>query len=113
MDYTKLEFDIITKAGLTVPEAALIADVSSVIMWKYVHGKAEPRNGKFKGKDLRRNVQVTLTVLTKLVDKGALPKLDLEFSPRLHPENKAKRASMVQKIKALVAERVEISPANE
>lgn len=113
MEYIKFEYDIITRAGLTVPEAAAIADVSPVIMWKYVKGTAEPRNGTYKGKDLRRNIHVTLTVLNKLVEKGSLPKVDLEFSPRLHPEKKAKRAAIVQKIKALVAERVELSTANE
>lgn len=113
MQYVEFEYDIITKAGLTIPEAAIIADVSPVIMWRYVNGSAEPRAGKYKGKDLRLAVSTTLMVLNKLVAKGALPKLDLEFARKLHPEKKAKRTAMVQKIKALVAERVAQSSANE
>jgi len=113
MQYTEFQYDIITKAGLTIPEAATITGVSSVIMWRYVNGSAEPRAGKFKGRDLRLSVYTMLLVLTKLVDKGSLPKLDLEFSRVLHPEKKAKRKALVNKIQAIVADRVALSLANE
>ena len=113
MQYVVFEYDIITKAGLTIPEAATITGVSSVIMWRYVNGSAEPRAGKYKGKDLRLSVATMLLVLTKLVEKGALPKLDLEFARKLHPEKKAKRTALVNKIRAIVAERVALSLANE
>ena len=108
-----MDFSIVTQAGLTNQEAANIVGVSKVMMWRYTTGQAAPRAVKFKGVDLQGRMKTFLYVLTKLVEKGALPKRDLAWAPKMHPELRAKRDAVVLKIKKLVEERVANQPANE
>ena len=108
-----LDFNCVKKAGLTCQEAADIMGVSKVMMWKYVAGKATPRNVLFMGVDIRARATVFTAVLTKLLEKGSLPKVDLAWAPRMHPEKKERRAAVVAKLKQLVDQRVAMASANE
>ena len=106
-----MDFSLITKAGLTRQEAADIIGVSHVIMWKWTKGTATPRE-VFMGIPLRRRAEVFLAILSKLIEKGALPKTNLTFSKRMDEEMKEKRRAVVTKLRQLLDERVASAHAN-
>lgn len=101
-----MDWTIVTKAGLTKADAARLLNVSDVMVWKYFKGS------KPVGDKLRR-AEMLLLILSKLIDKGALPKVDLAFSKRMDAEVKARRNKMIARIGELLEERLETAPANE
>jgi predicted transcriptional regulator len=107
-----MNFDIVVKAGLTNSEFATIVGVSNVMVWKWVSGKAEPRD-VYKGKPLRKRVEILLATLTKLVDKGQLPKNDTKINRFSDDATRARRASMIAKITQFLDAQVASAPANE
>lgn len=96
-----MDFSLIRKAGITDQEVAKMLGVSQVTVWKYRTGNAAPKRG-----DLGRRTEVLLYVLERLLEKGALPKPELDFHPRMDPELKERRAAVVAKIGALVSDRI-------
>ena len=108
-----MDFSVIAKAGLNNGEAAKVLGVSTVMMWKYVSGKAEPRPVLFKGVDLRERAEVMLKVLAALVAKGSLPKPELTWSPKMDPELRVRRANVIAKLTKLIDERVAKTTTNE
>ena len=101
-----MDFSIIGKAGLTTQDVAFILDVSHVTVWKW-QGGTQPR-AKAVAK-----LRLFEAILNKLVEAGKLPKKDLAFSKRMHPEVKAAREAINNKLKQLLAERLAATPANE
>lgn len=101
-----MDFSILAKAGITDQEAAKIIGVSHVSVWKYRTGRALPTRNNIR-------VQTLLYVLTRLVEKGSLPKVDLAFSKRMEPEIKARRETVWNKVEQLVNERVAKASTNE
>ncbi len=106
-----MDYAIIDRAGITRAEFADLVGVSRVMAWKYITKGIEPRD-RVKGAKTRTRVIVALLVLTKLVEKGALPKPHLAVTTAMHPEIRKARESMMTKLKALIDERVEKEPAN-
>lgn len=108
-----LSENIITQAGLTDVELGSILGVSKVMAWKYRTGRAAPRDGLYMGRNLHARLAVLLGVLTRLVEKGTLPKVELTPTRNMDPEITARRAAMTAKLKKLVDDRVEVTPANK
>lgn len=106
-----MDFSIITKAGLTRAEAASIVGVSEVMVWKWVHGEAEPRN-TYRGLPLRRRTEIFLNTLERLVAKGQLPKNDLRIHRYADEKVRQRRAKMLTQIKGFVDSQVASTPAN-
>ena len=107
-----MDFSVIKKAGITCAESAKMVGVSNVIMWKYINGKAKPRE-EYNGLPIRHRIDVLLRILGKLVENGSLPKIELRHAPRMDPEKKARRERLVAKIQSLLEERVAAAPTNK
>lgn len=106
-----MDISVIKTAELTLDEAAEIVGVSAVMMWKYSKG-ATPRKNT-KGPDIGARLAMLLYVLERLIEKGALPKPDLRVTTRTHPEIKARRVAVVERLKQLVDTRLAAVSANE
>ena len=106
-----MNYDLITKAGLTRQEFADLIGVSHVMVWKWEKQGVVPRE-TWNGAPLRKRVEVALTILDKLIEKGQLPKKDLAFVKRMHPEVRERRAQVNKKIRQLLDDRVALTPAN-
>lgn len=106
-----MDYSIVARAGITTAEFAQLVGVSRVMAWKYIKNGIEPRN-RAKGLNVRQRVIVSLLVLTKLVEKGALPKPELAAATTMHPDIRAARNRMLAKLKELVDSRVAQEPAN-
>lgn len=106
-----MDFDLIKKAGLTIPEAADMVGISHVSMWQYVNRGVKPRK-VYKGLPLQHRCRVFLHILDRLVANGSLPKKDLAFYPAMPHELRERRDQMLGRIKKLFDERVDNSLAN-
>lgn len=102
-----MDYSVIERAGLSPTEVARIVGISRVMMWRYITKGIAPRAAKVKNR-----MAVTLFVLGKLVDKGALPKPELAYTTRPSDELRARRSKLLERINVLVTERVEQAPAN-
>lgn len=106
-----MDFNLIRAAGLTLPEAAEIIGVSHVSVWKYINGEAVPRTF-VRGTPVKQRCEVLLHLLSVFIGKGNLPKPGLAFVGRVPAELVPKRKALVDRLKKLVDERVDNSPAN-
>lgn len=106
-----MDYKVIEEAGLAKSEAARIVGVSDVMMWRYVKEGHEPRES-YAGRPLRKRMQVFLAELHKLVATGKLPKRDIPFAKRMHPDIAERREELVSKLKAIVDSKVVESATN-
>lgn len=99
-----MDFSVIARAGLSVPDVAGIAGISRVMLWKYAQGIAQPSARPYKGVHHLPRLKLTLAILEKLIEKGSLPR---------KIENREQRLALVARLKALVDERVALQSANQ
>lgn len=100
--------DPLKQAGITQREAAQIVGVSEVMVWKYLTGRATPKQGH-----LCRRWGTLISVLDALVKKEMLPKHGLAPSPRMTAEARKRRNAMIEKLSLLVERRLNAHSTNE
>ena len=108
-----MNFDVVKAAGLTYADVADIVGVSRVSMSKYKNG-SPMSGGKSRGKkNVQLHITVLMSILTKLVSNGTLPRKDMDYCPRMTDEVRAARAKLKERLKQLMQERVANAQTNK
>ena len=108
-----MDFSVFIQAGLINNEVARMLGVSTVMSWKYLNGKATIKKAVNRRVNQKARAETAINVVSKLLEKGSLPKSDLTWKARMDPELRTRRDAMINKLIKLVDERVANTPANE